>query len=314
MFCIISFIVLSILGLFSATNRKLAKEALDCVSRRVTLRPCNTGFDEKMKAKILGSVITRSEFAARLLNKYFEVLAWVFFVLLLASSAFAIRGIYLYYVTGSCNGANSDAFCVFDPKGQNNQVSTLTPGCQINKANSAKDLTLQGVDLTGFPVLNAGAKDKIVFVGCYDCDFTRKAYPMIMDLVKRFKVEFTFLHYPVKEKTDYSSRLGYCVYQQDPEKFWKLNDILFATDKSNIENESFIQKTLTDLGMDLEKINICVNIPQTEQTVQQQMEEILKTRFYGTPTIFINNGVPMVGPKPYRVYAIELKGLFYWLR
>jgi hypothetical protein len=58
MFCIVAFAVLSILGIFSATNRALAKEALDCVLRRVTLRPCNTGFDEKIKAKILGSVIT----------------------------------------------------------------------------------------------------------------------------------------------------------------------------------------------------------------------------------------------------------------
>ena len=56
MFCIISFVVLSILGIFSATNRALARESLDCVLRRVTLRPCNTGFDEKMKARILGSV------------------------------------------------------------------------------------------------------------------------------------------------------------------------------------------------------------------------------------------------------------------
>ncbi len=54
MFCIVAFVVLSILGIFSASNRVLAREALDCVLRRVTLRPCNTGFDEKMKAKLLG--------------------------------------------------------------------------------------------------------------------------------------------------------------------------------------------------------------------------------------------------------------------
>ncbi len=71
MFCIVAFIVLSILGIFSATNRALAREAMDCVFRRVTLRPCNTGFDEKMKARILGTVITRSETAAVFINKNF---------------------------------------------------------------------------------------------------------------------------------------------------------------------------------------------------------------------------------------------------
>ena len=35
--------------------------------------------------------------------------------------------------------------------------------------------------------------------------------------------------------------------------------------------------------------------------------------FMGTPTIFIN-GQGFVGPKPPRVYAIALEGLFYWLK
>ena len=48
MFCIVAFVVLGIMGIFSATNRGLAKEAFDCVLRRVTLRPCTTGFDQKM--------------------------------------------------------------------------------------------------------------------------------------------------------------------------------------------------------------------------------------------------------------------------
>ena len=79
MFCIVAFVILGIMGIFSATNRALAKEAFDCVLRRVTLRPCNTGFDQKMKAKILGSVITRSEFAARLISKNFELLLIPFY-------------------------------------------------------------------------------------------------------------------------------------------------------------------------------------------------------------------------------------------
>jgi protein-disulfide isomerase len=312
MLCIIAFVVLGILGIFSATNRALAKEAMDCVLRRVTLRPCNTGFDEKMKAKILGSIITRSEVAARVINKNFELLSWVFFILMLGSTVWAVRGVYLYYVTGSCNGLNQAAFCVFDPKGESNQVSTVPGGCKI-KPTTEKDLTLQGVNLAGFPAINTEAKDKIVFVGCYTCDYTRKAYPMIRDLVKRYNTSFTFLHYPVKEKTDYMSRLGYCVYQQDQEKYWKLNDLLFATDKSNLDNDAFIQKTLGDLGLDAAKINVCTEDQKTKDTIKMQMDEIVKTKFYGTPTIFINDRV-LVGPKPYRVYAIMLKGLFYWRR
>src|SRR3989344_5162086 len=82
MICIIALVVFSIVGIFSATHRALAKEALDCVLRRVTFRPCNTGFDEKMKGMIVGRLLNRSVFAARFVKKYFEFISWGFIVLL----------------------------------------------------------------------------------------------------------------------------------------------------------------------------------------------------------------------------------------
>ena len=178
MFCIVAFIVLAVLGIFSATSKELAKEALNCVFRRVTLRPCDTGFDEKIKSKILGNVINHSEVAARVLNKNFELLSWVFFILMLVSSAWAVRGSYLYYVTGSCNGLNQTAFCIFDPKGKLNEISTVSESCPVKQPTS-DDLTLEGVDLTRFPELNSGAKDRIVMIGCYGCDYSRKVYPIL---------------------------------------------------------------------------------------------------------------------------------------
>ncbi len=199
MFCIVAFVVLSVLGIFSATNRQLAKEALDCVFRRVTLRPCNTGFDEKVKSKILGSVINRSEGAARFLNKNFELLSWIFFILMIASTVYSARSLYLFYVSGSCNGLNQEAFCVFDPSGKSNQVSTVTEGCSVTQV-TARDVSLAGLDLSGFPIRNAGSTGQIVFIGSYGCDYTRQTYPMIRDLANKFNVSFTYLDYPVKEE------------------------------------------------------------------------------------------------------------------
>jgi len=312
MFCIVAFVVLGILGIFSASNRQLAGEALDCVLRRVTLRPCNTGFDEKMKAKILGFVIVRSEGGARFLNKFFEPIAWVFFVLLMASSIWSVRGLYLFYTSGSCNGLNQAGFCVFDPQGSSNQVSGLLQTCKVNPPKQS-DLTLKGVDLSGFPVLNQDEPDKIVFIGCYHCDYTRATYPLVRQLVEKYQVRFTFLHYPVKEPTDYMTRLGLCAYQQDQAKYWKMNDTFFATEKANLDDAAWLQSTLAGLGFDTAKLNLCVAAPQTEETAKKQMAEMVKTKFFGTPTVFIN-GTALVGPKPYRVYAILLRGLFYWLR
>lgn len=313
MFCITSFLVLSILGIFSASNRQLAKEALDCVLRRVTFRPCTTGFDEKMKAKILGFVITRSEGSARFLNRFFEPLAWGFFILTIAAMVFFARGIYLFYVTGSCNGLNSSAFCVFDPTGENNQVSNVAPVCKV-PTGTKKGLTMEGVDLTGLPQLNTGAQDKIFMIGCYHCDYTRKSYPEIRQLVNHFGVEFTYINYPVKETDDEFTRIGYCVYQQDPAKYWQMNDLFFTGDKAQLDDKEYILKSVSGLGVNMDTYNQCVSAPETEAAVKKQMDEVVKTQFYGTPTIFFNAATPMVGPKPYRVYAIQLKGLFFWLK
>ena len=315
MFCIVAAVVLSILGIFSATNRRLAKEALDCVFRRITFRPCNTGFDEKMKAKILGKVINRSERTARFLSKNFEILAWIFFILMLASSVFMVRSLYLFYTTGSCNGANNTGFCVFDPTGENNQTSSTAEGACPVPANltNGGGLTLDGVDLSLWPVKNTGSKDQFVFIGCYSCDYTRKVYPEIRKLVGKFQPEFFFGEYPTKLKTDYLSRIGYCVYNQDPEKYWPMNDAFFAEDKSLLEDKTATDTILTNLGLDAATIETCAAAPQTEEAVQKLFTEIRKTNFYGTPTIFIN-GESLVGPKPFRVYAIQLEGFFYWLK
>lgn len=316
MFCIVAAVVLSILGIFSATNRQLAKEALDCVFRRVTFRPCNTGFDEKMKARILGKVINRSEGAAKFLSKFFEPLSWAFFVILLAASIFMVRGLFLFYTTGSCNGVNSEQFCIFDPTGENNQTSSATDGACLVPTNlsSGGGLTLEGVDLNLWPVENIDSSDQLVMVGCYKCEYTRKVYPDIRKLVDKFGPKFYFGEYPTKMKTDYLSRIGYCVYNQDQEKYWQMNDAFFAEDAELLEDDSFTHEILNNLGLDAGSIESCAAQPETEEAIKNLFAEIRKTNFYGTPTIFINNEKALVGPKPYRVYAIELEGLFFWLK
>jgi len=309
MFCIASFIVLSLLGIFSATNRQLAKEALDCVFHRVTFRPCTTGFDKKMKAKLVGGLLTRSVPVAKFISKYFEVISWIFVVLFILSLVMGVRGLVLYYTTGSCNGLNSTGLCVFDPKGQN--VATSATNCPTS-ATSAKDLTLVNVDLSTFAVKNPNSPEKIVFIGCYECEYSRKAYPVMLKLVDKYAPNFVFAHFPVKGDTNHLAEVAYCVYQQDPNKYWQLNDILFSADKSIMETDAFVNNTLTQLRVDIGQVNACLFDPNTSRVVRNQVTELEKTHLFGTPTVFIN-AEALVGPKPYRVYAITLRGFFYWL-
>jgi len=306
MICIIALAVFSILGIFSAAHRALAKEAFDCVLRRVTLRPCNTGFNEKTKGRIIGKILNRSVRLARFFNKRFELISWLFMILTLASAIFIIRGGYNYYMYGSCNGLNQNGFCVFDPTGGNNKISALKSNICSTNSPSEKQLTMEWLNLSDFPQKLFGSENKIIFIGCYNCDYSRKAYPLIKELVEKKRADFTFIHIPVKEETNYLTAYAYCAYKQDKEKFWNLNDRLFASDKQNVASNNYAEKLAEDSGYDIAKLQECVLNKDTGDAVIKQIEQAQTTGIYGTPTIFIN-GKALVGPKPYRVYERMLK-------
>lgn len=310
--CIIALIIFGILGIFSATHRALAKEAFDCVFRRITFRPCNTGFQEKIKGKILSRLITHSTFLAKMVNKHYEILSWIFFILMMGSMIWVLRGGYNFYVYGSCNGLNQSGFCAFDPSGENNKVTVLGDGttCGITQQTEAT-LTLKDIDLSSFQTQNVGGKDNVVFIGCYACDYSRKAYPDILKLIENKKANYTFAHYPAKGDTTFLSDAGYCVDKMYKDKYWDFNSYLFSTDKNYILDKSNLDKILENFNFDIKKVNECMNNPETKTIVENQVKELNKTNMYGTPTIFIN-GKAFVGPKPYRVYRSAINKYIFF--
>lgn len=310
--CIIALIVFGIMGIFSASHRALAKEAFGCVFRRITLRPCNTGFADKIKGKILSKIITRSTFLAKMVNKHYEILSWIFFILMLGSTIWVMRGVYNFYVFGSCNGLNASGFCAFDPSGENNKVTALgdSSTCGVTQ-KIEKNVTLNNVDLSSFPTQNTGSKDTVVFIGCYACDYSRKAYPDVQKLVKNKQANYIFAHYPAKGDTTFLADAGYCVYRNYPNKYWDYNSYLFSTDKNYILNPVNLNDILTHFNFDVKKVNECANSAETKNAVENQVKELNKTNMYGTPTIFIN-GKAFVGPKPYRVYRSAINKFIFF--
>lgn len=310
--CILALIVFGIMGIFSASHRALAKEAFSCVFRRITLRPCNTGFADKIKGKILSKIITRSTFLARMVNKHYEILSWIFFILMLGSTIWVMRGVYNFYVYGSCNGLNASGFCAFDPSGENNEVTALgnSETCGITK-DAEKTVTLAGVDLSSFPAINAGSKDNVVFIGCYACDYSRKAYPDIQKLIKNKKANYIFAHYPAKGDTTFLAEAGYCMYKDYPEKYWDFNNYLFTSDKNFVLNKANLSQILANFNVDVKKVEECANSDETKNAVANQVNELNKTGLYGTPTVFIN-GRAFVGPKPYRVYQSAINKFIFF--
>ena len=242
---------------------------------------------------------------ARIFNKYFELFAWIFIILSIISIIWVAKGAYNFYAYGSCNGLNRQGFCVFDPTGKSNELSSTNNVCRT-EAPSEANLTLKPLNLAEFPAKTNNSKNQIVFIGCYSCDYTRKAYLTIQRLLKNYDIDYTFIHFPVKSETAYLSEYGACVYKENPEKFWKLNNLIFSLDKEKVRDSKYIKSLIDELGVDSKQVEKCTKNKGVQKKVSDQFEAIKQTGVYGTPTIFINKKA-FVGPKPYRVYKRALK-------
>lgn len=108
MFCLGALIVFSILGIFSASHRRLAKEAFECVFKRITFRPCTTGFDQKIKGRIIGKLLNRSPKLARGINHLWEPISWFLVILFFLSLFFSGKSIFYLIKYKTCDPANPE--------------------------------------------------------------------------------------------------------------------------------------------------------------------------------------------------------------
>ncbi|MFH1622894.1 MAG: hypothetical protein ABIA12_00010 [Candidatus Aenigmatarchaeota archaeon] len=114
MICVIALFVFAVLGVFSARYRPLAREAFRCTFLKITLRPCETGLDDRIKSKLVSKLLPRAPRAARFVYKNFEVLSWAFTLLFFASMIYSAYSLYNLYAYGTCDP--NTGVCLFNIK------------------------------------------------------------------------------------------------------------------------------------------------------------------------------------------------------
>ena len=119
--CIVALVVFSVLGIFSATYRKLAKEAFSCVGRMLIFQPCKTNLDQRIKSKVAIKLM-RIPPLARFFYKNFKMLSWIFTISFFVSMIYSFYGIYNLIVYGSCQPGS---VCIIN-QGANQITRTLT--------------------------------------------------------------------------------------------------------------------------------------------------------------------------------------------
>ena len=129
--CVVALVVFAFLSIFSARYRPLAAEAFDCSFRKMTLRKCNTGFDEKVKSMVIGKLMMRNEKAAKFVFRNFGAFSLVFSLLFFASMGYSLYGVYNLVVFGTCDPATGN--CIFTPLVNGTVVNNTTgkPPCGL---------------------------------------------------------------------------------------------------------------------------------------------------------------------------------------
>ena len=301
------------MGIFSSTHRVLAKEAFACIGRRVTLRPCDTGFREKMQGQMVGALMRRSVRLARFVNKNFEVLAWIFFILTVWSIWVSIEGVYNFYRYGSCEGLNTSSFCVLDPTGSNTAFSdidipegVMVPACEDADLSGGGLLSHIPLTLDRYPQTRTSSVNEIIFIGCFECRYTRSIYPTVQRLRENFDPNIVFIHYPIFPNTQDLTAVVQCAYESSQgEEWWGVVDEFFTADAERLAQTEYVYELVEQAGFNPTEIFACATSGEMVEQVREMRQEVVNTGLYGTPLIFVNE-TPVVGPKPYRVYRFMM--------
>ena len=320
--CILGLLVLAILAVFSARYRPLAREALACVFRRVTLRKCTTGLDRRLKAMVTGRLVASHPAAARFLHRHLEPLAWLLVVLVVGATANLAYGFYNFYRYGSCSGPTGTGFCVFDPSGTHRRYSGIRTGHR-GETTTPGDGGNPAIGPPGAPVT-------IIEFGSYTCPYTREAEPAVRDILRQHadQVRMVFRHFPLDgpqalradvpmacedtaRGTSRPPATGPNGSPPDPHdgatraaiaadcagaqgRFWEYHQRLTASAGTPLTCAGFTELG-RGLGLDDAAFARCLGDPAMREHVRRDFEDGVRAGVYGTPTFFID-GTAVVAP------------------
>ena len=285
--CFIGLIVFSILGIFSAKYRKLAKEAFRCVFLKVTLRPCEGSLDTALKAETIKAFMFFPPLAAGIL-RHFEFFSSALTVIMLISLFYTAAGIYNFVMFGNCNGQDSQGFCLYGA------ITDLLPPSQGNLTNLGNALGSQT------------AKVRVIEFGCFSCQYTKSNEPAVKQLLENYgsSIYFVFKTFPIPTH-NYSYQMALaaeCAAEQG--QFWQYKDALFANqarirDAPTLQAaESVFNSIAADLDISNEQFRACYSTQKYTWKVDLMTNEGKTLRLYATPTFIINNRT-LVGVQSY---------------
>jgi hypothetical protein len=177
--CIVAAIVLGILGIFSARYRKIAREAFSCVKRMATFRPCETGFDDKVRSHVTSKLMKRSERLAGWFYRNFRLLSVLFTVTFFLSAGYTAYTVYNLVTYGTCDPVNPQN-CVFSPGTDPNRVICPYQNFSVSAgvATIGNFMNIESATIEGRPA--------VYFFGTTRCPHCAWERPIFLNMTAKF--------------------------------------------------------------------------------------------------------------------------------
>ncbi len=281
--CFIALGVFGIMSIFSAKYRPYAKEAFNCVIKKMTLRKCDSSLDLKIKAEIVGRLMSVNKTAAIFTNKHFIFLSWIFTLLMIGSFAYSVFSVYNYAQYGNCNGPESTETCFLDPG--------ATGEHGFSRHGDEKNL-IYPATLAGHELANKDAKLTIIEYGCYACPYTKKSEEAVNRIVDDYgdKIRFVFKPMPI-DKHPYSweaANAAECADEQG--KFSEYKKALFENQHEfRTQGISVLKSLGKNLVDNQQQFEQCIDMNKYKSKIENIHSEGMKSNIYGTPTFFVGN-------------------------
>jgi len=136
---------------------------------------------------------------------------------------------------------------------------------------------------------NIKAPVSIVIFADFKCNFCKNQEEIIKEVFDKYKdqVKLIWKDYPEdnKESISYQSAVAArCAQEQD--NFWIYHDKLFSSD---IENMDDLIKIAEDLDLNTSKFKKCLESPEAQKLVDDNMEEANALDINGVPFVYVND-------------------------
>jgi len=163
------------------------------------------------------------------------------------------------------------------------------------------------MDLKGAPVLgDAKATVTIVEYGDFECPVCRNLHDAMRGILPNYpQVKLIFKDFPLDTIHPWArtaALAGRCVYQQNPQTFWKYFDAVY--DQQDLFSASNVYDKVVDFAgqnsLNVDTFKACLAAPQAAAEVDASIANANLLEVRSTPTIFVN-GRRVSGADPHAV-------------